>query len=117
LIEARRIVIEQGAHVGGRHRARRIADAKPGETERRAMPVIGVGRTRPRERLDRSSAVAEPLAHLAEPEPGGGKIRRPLDRLREQIGGGLQIATRLEVARMLITAIGDQVAGGEKERS
>jgi hypothetical protein len=80
------------------------------------VPVIRIGSTRALKCLDRGCAVAKPLVHLPEAEPGGGEVGRPLDRLREQIGGGLQIAARREVARMLITPIGDQVAGGEEER-
>ena len=52
---------------------------------------------------------------LAEREPGGGEIRRQLDRLHQKIGGGGQIALQLQVAREIEPAVGHQIAGGEKQ--
>ena len=60
--------------------------------QRRAVAVLRVGCARLFERGDGGLAVAQPLAHLAEREPGRGVVRRKLQRLRQQIGGGGQIA-------------------------
>ena len=38
-VEARRVLIEQGPHVGGRHRACEVGRAEPGEMERGAVAV------------------------------------------------------------------------------
>jgi hypothetical protein len=80
------------------------------------VTIRGIGGARPFECVDRAGAIAEPLARLAEREPGGGEVGRALDRLREQIGGGREIAARLQVLGMPIAPVGDQVAGGEEER-
>ena len=42
------------------------------------------------------------------------EIRRQLDRLQQQIGGGRQIALQLQVARELEAAVGHQIAGGQE---
>ena len=79
------------------------------------MAVAGIGRARLPKRRDRRVVLAELLADFAEREPGRGEIRRELDRLLQQIGGGGQIALQLQVAREFEPAVGDQIAGGQKQ--
>ena len=50
-----------------------------------------------------------------EREPGGREVRRQLDRLQQQIGGGRQIALQLQIAGKFEPAVGHQIAGGEKK--
>ena len=40
------------------------------------------------------------------------EIRRQLDRLHQEIGGGGQIALQLQIAREIKPAVGHQIAGG-----
>ena len=59
--------------------------------------------------------LAELLADFAEREPGRGEIRRQLDRLLQQVGGGGEIALQLQVAREIIAAVGNEIAGGQEQ--
>ncbi len=59
--------------------------------------------------------LAEFFADAREREPGGREIRRQLDRLHQQIGGGGQIALQLQIAREFEPAVGHQITGGEKK--
>ncbi|MGY4574157.1 hypothetical protein ACVWY5_007227 [Bradyrhizobium sp. USDA 3256] len=79
------------------------------------MPVFGIGVARAAERCDRGLALAELQADLAQRVPGRREFRHKLDRLFEQLGGSRQIALQLQVARELVAAVGDEVAGGQKQ--
>ena len=79
------------------------------------MAIVGIGGVRLAKRRDRRIALAELLADFAEREPGRGEIRRQLDRLQQQIGGGGQIALQLQIAREFEAAVGHQIAGGEEQ--
>ena len=80
-----------------------------------AVPILRIGAGRLTERRDRPIALAELLANLAEREPGRWKIRRQLDSLFEQIGGGDQIALQLQITRKFEAAVGNQIAGGKEQ--
>jgi hypothetical protein len=79
------------------------------------VAIIRIGCTRPPERRDRLVALLQLLTDFAEGEPRRGEVRRKLGCLLEQVGGGGQIALQLQVAREFEAAVGDQVAGGEKQ--
>ena len=83
---------------------------KPG-----AVAVVGIAGLGLLKRRDRRIVLAEFFADVAEREPGGGEIRRQLDRLQQQIGGGGQIALQLQIAGKFEPAVGHQIAGGEKQ--
>src|SRR6185437_8833154 len=89
--------------------------AKPHQMQPGAVPILCIGADRPAERRDRPITLADFLANFAEQEPGRWKIRRQLDSLFEQIGGGDQIALQLQITRKFETAVGDRVAGGQKQ--
>ena len=110
-LEARRELIEQRAHIGGRHVAGRER-AEPHQMQAGAQPVLGIERADLLERLDRLVAAAEFLAQLAEREPRRGKARGGLDRLDEQVGRTGGITAGGELLRDGEAAVGDQVAGG-----
>ena len=77
-----------------------------------AVTIVGVGGERPLEGRNRPSPVARLEANLAERKPCRREARRELQRLLHELGGGRQIARRRKVARALIAAVGDEVAGG-----
>ena len=113
-LEPRRILIEQHPHIGLRHR-RQWLGAKPHQMQAGAVPILCIGADRPAERRDRPIALADLFANFAEREPGRWKIRRQLDSLFEQIGGGDQIALQLQITREFETAVGDQIAGRQEQ--
>ena len=78
------------------------------------MAIIGIAGLRLLKRRDGRIVLAEFFADIGEREPGGREIRRQLDRLHQQIGGGGQIALQLQIARKFEPAVGHQIAGGEK---
>ena len=84
--------------------------------QRGAVTILRVGRPRLRERRDRTGAVAQFFAQLAEHEPGRGITRRQLERLHQQIGGAGKIALGLAVARPFKAAVGDQVSRRQMDR-
>ena len=69
----------------------------------------------------RAGAVAELRRGFAEREPGGGEARLRLGGLREQVGGGGEVAARGELAAERVTPIGNEIAGrsegGRRTRS
>ena len=83
----------------------------------RAVVILGIGVARFLERGNRAVAIAEPVADGAEREPGRGEARRQLDRLRQNVGGAGKIALRGVIERPFVAPVGDQVAGGDKERA
>ena len=89
----------------------------PDSISRRLAPwrSVGVGGLRLAKRCDRGLALAELFANFAEREPGRGKVRRKLDRLQQQIGGGGEIAFQLQIARKIEPPVGHQVAGGQEQ--
>ena len=80
-----------------------------------AVLVVRVGLARFPEGGDGLVALAELLADFAEREPGRGEIRRELERLCQQVGGGGQVALELEVAGEFEAAVGDEIAGGQEQ--
>ena len=76
------ILVEQPAHIGLGHRRSGFARAKAGELQPGAVIVLRIGIAGPLEGGDGAGAVAKPVADGAERKPGGGEIRRQLDRLR-----------------------------------
>ena len=68
-VEARRISVEQRAHIACAHGGGR-PPAEPHETQRGAVAIVRVRRLRALERRDRAGTVAELFAQLAEHEPG-----------------------------------------------
>jgi putative mRNA 3-end processing factor len=107
-------LIEQGLHIGLRHATQRRR-AEPHQPEPGAMAITDVAGQRFLERCDGRLALAEFFADAAEREPGGCEIRRQLDRLHQQVGGGGQIALQLQVARKFEPAVSHQIAGGQEE--
>ena len=79
------------------------------------MAVVGIGAPRLAERRDRRLVLAELFADFAEREPGRGEVRRQFDRLQQQIGGGGEIALQLQVAGEIEPAVGNHIAGGQKQ--
>ena len=79
------------------------------------MRIAGIGVPRAPEGRDRRVALAKLFADFAERKPGRHKSRREFDGLIEQIGGGREIALELKVAREFIAAVGNQIAGGQKQ--
>ena len=79
------------------------------------MTVTGIGGAGLAKRPDRRVGVAECDADFAEREPCGGKIRRELNGLHQQVGGGREIALQLQIAREFKPAVGDEIAGGQKQ--
>ena len=112
--ESRRVLIEQGLHIGLRH-AGHWFGAEPHQSKPGAVAVAGIAGLRLLKRRDRRIVLAELFADIGEREPGGREIRRQFDRLQQQIGGGGQIALQLQVARKFESAVGHQIAGGEKK--
>ena len=99
------------------HRRTRFAGAEPGELQPRAVVILRVGIAGPRECGNRAVAVAEPVADGAEREPGGGEAWHELHRLGENIGRRGKVAARGKLDRRLVAPVGDQIAGGYKERA
>ncbi len=79
------------------------------------MPVVAVGDQCLPEGRNRRIALAELFADFAEREPGGGKTGRKLGRLKQEIGGGGEIALELQIARKIKPAVGNQIAGGQEQ--
>jgi putative mRNA 3-end processing factor len=67
-----------------------------------------------REGRDGAGAVTEPFTQLTEQKPGGGIVRRELERLYQQVGGPRQIALCLSVACPLKAPVGNYIAGGQE---
>ncbi len=111
ILEMRRILIEQGLHIGLRHLGELLV-AQPYQMQAGAVLVLRVGLARFPECGDGLVALTEFLAEFAEREPRGCEIGRELERLLQQVGGGGQVALELEVARELEAAVGPEVAGG-----
>ena len=81
------------------------------------MIILGIGIARLLESGNGAVAVAELVADGAEREPGRGEARRQLDGLRQNVGGAGHIALRGMIERPFVAPVGDQVAGGDKERA
>ena len=107
-------MIEQRLHIALRHLVE-LFGTKPHQPDRSAVTISGSARAGFLERRDRLVVLLELLADFAKGEPGRGEIRCKLDRLLQQVGSGGQIALQLQVARELEAAVGEQVAGGEKQ--
>ena len=78
------------------------------------MPILGICDQRFSKRRDRRIALASLFANLPKRKPGGGKAGREFGGLREQIGGGGEIAFQLQVARKFEPPVGNQIAGGQE---
>jgi putative mRNA 3-end processing factor len=79
------------------------------------MRVAGIGLARFPEGRNRRVALVEFLPNFAKREPGRDKAGRELDGLLQQIRGRREIALELQVARKFVTAVGNQIAGGEEQ--
>ena len=79
------------------------------------MTVTGIGGAGFAKRCDRLVALAELCSDFAEREPRGDKIRRELNGLHQQIGGGRKIAFQLQIAREFEPAVGNEIAGGQEQ--
>ena len=79
------------------------------------MAVAGIAGLRVLIGRNRRFLLAELFADIGEREPGGREIRRQLDRLQQQIGGGGQITLQLQIAGKFESAVSHQIAGGEKK--
>ena len=110
----RRILVEQGLHIGLRHAGHRLG-AEPHQSKASAVAIAGIAGLGLLIRRDRRLMLAELFADAREREPGGCEIWRQLDRLQQKIGGCGQIALQLQVAREFEAAVGHQIAGGEKK--
>ena len=111
------ILVEQPAHIGLGHGRSDVAGTKARELQPRAVIILRIRVARPLESGDGAGAVAEPIADGAEREPGGGEVRRQLDRLRQDIGGSGEIAARRQVDCRLVAPVGEEVARGDEERA
>ena len=79
------------------------------------MAVGGIGGLRPAKRRDRGLALAELFTDVAEREPGRGEVRRKLDRLQQQIGGGGR--DRLSAADRARNRTGGRPSGRREDRN
>ena len=114
-IEARRVLVEQRAHIGMQFRGRGVGGAKARKSHPRAEPIVRVGRIGAGKRRNRPVAVAQRLARLAEREPRRRKAGREFRRLRVEVGRRRQIAVGRIAARQLVAPVRDQVAGGDEQ--
>src|SRR3954447_21425176 len=89
----------------------------PSSISRRLAPwrVAGIDGVGLAKRRDRRVVLAELLADVTEGEPGRDEIRRPFDRLPQQVGGGDQIALQLQIAREIEAAVGHRIAGRQEQ--
>src|SRR3954469_8570574 len=113
-LEFWRILIEQRPHIGRRHGGE-LLGAQQHQPQACAVPVVGIGHLRFPKRRDRRSVLAELFANFAERKPGGGKRWGKLGRLQQQIGGGHKVAFEVQVARKIEPAVGNQIAGRQKQ--
>jgi len=65
----------------------------------------------------RAGLIAQTIADGAKREPGGGKAGSQFHRLRQNIGGAGKIAFRGAIKRPLVTPVGDEIAGRNKQRA
>ena len=79
------------------------------------MAIIGICLACPAKGGDRGLAFAKLLTDFAEHEPGRCELRRKLDRLLKEVGGGGKIALQLQVAREFEATVGDQIAGRQEQ--
>ena len=112
--EPRRVLVEQHLHIGLRHAGQWLG-AEPHQAQTGAVPVQRIGGAGFMERGHRGFALAELLADFAEREPGRGEFRRELNGLLQQVGRSRQIAAQLQVAREIIAAVGNEIAGGQEQ--
>src|SRR5580692_9220582 len=111
------VLVEQPPHIGFGHGRRGFAGAEPRQLQPCAVIILRVGGARLLERGNSAVAVAKLVADGAEREPGRGEARGELDGLRQNVGGAGHIALRGMIERPLVAPVGDQVAGGDKERA
>ena len=112
--EFRRVLIEQGTHIGRRH-ARKLLGAEQHQPQACTVPVVGIGRLRLAKRRDGPFAFAELLPNVSQREPRRGKAGCKVGGLQQQVGGGNQIALQLQVARKIEPAVGNQIAGRHEQ--
>ena len=117
LVVAAGILVEQPADVGFGHGWRRLSGAEPRQLQPRAVVILRIGIAGMAERGNGAVTVAELIADRAKRKPCGGKARRQLDRLRQDIGGTGQIALGGVVERPFIAPVGDQIAGRNEKRA
>ena len=111
------ILIEQPAHVRFCQRRRGLAGAEAGELQPRAMIILRIEPSGLFEGGDRAGRVAEPVADGAEREPGSREAGCQFDRLHQNVGSAGKIAGGDMIERPFVTAVGDQIAGGDEERA
>src|SRR5262249_60920220 len=81
-----------------------------------AVATAGTAPPRLTEGIHGRREVAELSPDLAEREPGRGKVRRQLHRLLQQVGRRREVAAQLQVAREIVAAVGNQIAGGQEKK-
>ena len=108
-LELRRILIEQGLHIGRPH-AGEIGSAEPHQAQAGAVAIARIGRLRRAKRQDGALAIAEQFADFAEREPCCRKTRRQVRRLDKQVFGGDEIAAQLQVAGKVEAPVGEHIA-------
>ncbi len=112
-VEARRILVEEARHIGGRQPARRTP-AEQRQTRRGAERVAGVEPQRRAERVARGLGLAEFLTGLAKREPGGGPFRRSLQSLLKHLRRRGPIALAPGGLGIREAALRDGVVRGER---
>ncbi len=116
-VVTRRVLVEQPADIGLRHRRRSLASAQACELQPGAVVVVRVQSLGLFESGNRAARVAEPVADGAECEPRRSESGRQLDRLHEDIRGAGKIAAPRVVERPLIAPVGDEIAGRDEKRA
>jgi hypothetical protein len=116
-IVARGVLVEEPAQIGFGHSGGGIANAKLRKLQPRAMIIFGVAAARFGEGRRRALPIAEAAAKGAEREPCGGKTRRSRNGLRQDVRCRGKVPAGGEVHRRIVTAIGNKIAGGHKERA
>src|ERR1700722_3153334 len=111
------VLVEQAPHIGFGHCRRRFAGAKPRQLQPCAVIVLTVCIARLFESGNGAVAVSELIADGAQREPGRGEARCQLDRLRQNVSRARKIALRGMIEHPFVAPVGDQVAGGDKERA
>jgi hypothetical protein len=112
LVEARRVLVEERAHIGLADRLFRRQGAEPGELDAHAERILGLARERRPKGREGAFAVAPGKPRAAEKRMGRLEIRDELQDLQSEIGRGGVIALVEGGLGVAEAAVGEEIAGG-----
>ncbi len=115
-LEARRIVVEEGAHIGRRHRFRLVAGAERRQAQRRPEAFLRVEMRSLFIGFDSGPRAAHPLVPIAEGQPATRPLWCKRERLFQDLAGGGTVARLGECLRIGEPAVGDEIAGTVLDR-